>query len=37
MSGLAKYLLENGCEVAGSDVCDGKYVQKVRKWEQKFI
>lgn len=31
MSGLAKYLLENGCEVAGSDVCDGKYVQKVKK------
>lgn len=30
MSGLAKYLLENGCEVAGSDVCDSKYVQKVR-------
>lgn len=31
MSGLAKYLLENGCEVSGSDVCDGKYVQKVKK------
>ena len=31
MSGLAKYLLENGCEVAGSDVCDSKYVQKVKK------
>lgn len=31
MSGLAKYLLENGCEVSGSDVCDGKYVEKVRK------
>ena len=30
MSGLAKYLLENGCEVSGSDVCDGKYVQKVK-------
>lgn len=30
MSGLAKYLLENGCEVAGSDVCDSKYVQKVK-------
>lgn len=31
MSGLAKYLLGNGCEVSGSDVCDGKYVQKVKK------
>lgn len=30
MSGLAKYLLENGCEVSGSDVCDSKYVQKVK-------
>lgn len=31
MSGLAKYLLENGFEVSGSDVCDSKYVQKVKK------
>lgn len=31
MSGLAKYLLENGCEVSGSDICDSKYVQKVKK------
>ncbi|MBR6098450.1 UDP-N-acetylmuramate--L-alanine ligase [bacterium] len=31
MSGLAKYLLENGCTVSGSDVCDSKYVQKVKK------
>lgn len=31
MSGLAKYLLENGYEVSGSDVCDSKYVQKVKK------
>lgn len=30
MSGLAKYLLENGCEVSGSDICDSKYVQKVK-------
>ncbi len=30
MSGLAKYLLENGCEVSGSDVCDSKYVHKVK-------
>ena len=30
MSGLAKYLIENGCEVAGSDVCDSKYVQKLK-------
>ena len=31
MSGLAKYLLENGCEVSGSDICDSKYVDKLRK------
>jgi len=31
MSGLAKYLLENGCEVSGSDVKDSKYVDKLRK------
>ncbi len=31
MSGLAKYLIENGCEVSGSDVCDSKYVQKLKK------
>lgn len=31
MSGLAKYLLENGCEVAGSDICDSKYVDKLRQ------
>ena len=31
MSGLAKYLLENGCDVSGSDVCDSKYVQKLKK------
>ncbi len=31
MSGLAKYLLENGYEVSGSDVCESKYVQKVKK------
>lgn len=31
MSGLAKYLLENGCEVAGSDICDSKYIDKLRK------
>lgn len=30
MSGLAKYLLENGCEVSGSDICDSKYIQKLR-------
>ena len=29
MSGLAKYLLENGCEVSGSDICDSKYIQKL--------
>ena len=31
MSGLAKYLLENGCEVSGSDIVDSKYVDKLRK------
>ena len=30
MSGLAKYLLENGCEVSGSDIVDSKYVQRLR-------
>ena len=31
MSGLAKYLLENGCEVSGSDIADSKYIDKLRK------
>lgn len=31
MSGLAKYLLENGYEVSGSDIADSKYVEKLRK------
>lgn len=31
MSGLAKYLLENGYEVSGSDICDSKYIEKLRK------
>ena len=30
MSGLAKYLLQNGYEVSGSDINDSKYVQEVR-------
>ncbi len=30
MSGLAKYLLENGCEVSGSDICESRYMQKVK-------
>ena len=30
MSGLAKYLLENGFEVSGSDISDSKYVAKLR-------
>ena len=30
MSGLAKYLLENGHEVSGSDICDSKYITKLR-------
>ena len=31
MSGLAKFLLQKGFEVSGSDLNDSKYVQKVRK------
>lgn len=31
MSGLAKYLLELGCEVSGSDIKASKYTQKVEK------
>lgn len=31
MSGLAKYLLENGYEVSGSDIADSKYIDKLRK------
>lgn len=31
MSGLAKYLLEDGHTVSGSDVVDSKYVEKLRK------
>ncbi len=30
MSGLAKYLLENGYEVSGSDISDSKYMNKLR-------
>ena len=31
MSGLAKYLLENGFEVSGSDINDSKYINKLRE------
>lgn len=31
MSGLAKYLLENGFEVSGSDISDSKYIEKLRQ------
>lgn len=31
MSGLAKYLLQKGFEVSGSDINDSKYVEKVKK------
>lgn len=31
MSGLAKYLLQQGYEVSGSDISDSKYVQQLRK------
>ena len=30
MSGLAKYLLQQGYEVSGSDINDSKYVQQLR-------
>ena len=30
MSGLAKYLLEDGCKVTGSDIMDTKYVERLR-------
>ena len=30
MSGLAKYLLQKGFEVSGSDINDSKYVQNVK-------
>lgn len=36
MSGLAKYLLENGREVSGSDISDSKYVQKLREMGAKI-
>ncbi len=31
MSGLAKYLLEQGCSVSGSDISEGKYFNKVKE------
>lgn len=31
MSGLAKYLLENGYEVSGSDIEDSKYIKKIKE------
>ena len=31
MSGLAKYLLEKGFEVSGSDISDSKYINNLRK------
>ncbi len=30
MSGLAKYLLESGCKVSGSDICESKYITKLK-------
>ena len=30
MSGLAKYLLEQGYEVSGSDICESKYTEKLK-------
>ncbi len=37
MSGLAKYLLQNGYEVSGSDINDSKYVQEVRSLGAKIF
>ena len=31
MSGLAKYLLQEGFEVTGSDICESKYTQEVKE------
>lgn len=31
MSGLAKYLLEKGCEVSGSDIQDSKYLKALKE------
>lgn len=31
MSGLAKYLLEKGCEVSGSDIQDSKYLKNLKE------
>ena len=31
MSGLAKYLLEDGHTVSGSDIADSKYIDKLRE------
>ena len=31
MSGLAKYLLEDGHTVSGSDIAESKYIDKLRK------
>lgn len=31
MSAIAKYLLENNCEVSGSDINENKYTEKLRK------
>ena len=31
MSGLAKYLLQQGCDVSGSDISDSKYIEQLRK------
>ena len=35
MSGLAKYLLEDGNTVSGSDISDSKYIEKLRKLNAK--
>lgn len=31
MSGLAKYLLEDGHSVSGSDIVDSKYIDAIKK------
>ena len=36
MSGLAKYLLERGESVSGSDICDSKYVNKLKEMGAKI-
>ncbi len=37
MSGLAKYLLQQGCEVSGSDISDSKYTKQLKEMGAKIF